>query len=256
MILCLDVGNTQIYGGLIEGEKIHLRFRKESSHKTSADEFGVFLRTVLRENGIEPALISDIAIASVVPDIVHSLRGGCEKYFGVQPFLLQAGVKTGLKLAIRNPAEVGADRIANAIGATAKYPGQNLLIVDFGTATTFCAVNSKQEYCGGAIAAGVRISMEALESRTARLPKVEIKQPEFALGRSTVECIQSALYFGTIGMVKELTERISRECFGDQPVLVIGTGGFSRFFEDAKLFSLLEPDLILLGLRRALELNR
>jgi type III pantothenate kinase len=178
MILCLDVGNSQIYGGVFDNEQICLQFRHTSSSGSSSDQFGIFLRTVLRENEISPESIEHIAICSVVPTLVHSLRNACKKYFGINPFVLQAGTKTGLKIGYRNPVEVGSDRIANAIAAKDLYPGKNLIIVDFGTATTFCAISKQKEYLGGVIIAGMRLSMEALESKTAKLPSVEINVPK------------------------------------------------------------------------------
>ena len=263
MILSLDVGNTTIHGGVFDGEQLKIQFRRTSNAQSSSDETGVFLRSVLRENGIDPALIKQIAVCSVVPDAIYSLRGACQKYFGITPFLLQAGVKTGLKIKYRNPLEVGADRIANAIAGTHLFPNKNLIIIDFGTATTFEAVTRDREYLGGAIIAGMKISMEALETRTAKLPPVEIIHAPTALGRSTVESIQSGLYFGTIGMIKELTGRLGEECFdfvpGKSPLsdkpLVLASGGFSGLFEDAGLFDATIPDLVLQGLNIALKMN-
>ena len=136
--LCLDVGNSNILAGLYEADGAPgLRFRKTSTGGASADEYGIFLKSALRENGVDPALISRIGICSVVPDSVYSIRRACQKYFGIEPFLLKAGVKTGLSIAYRNPAEVGADRIANAIAASRLYPGKDCIVADFGTATTF-----------------------------------------------------------------------------------------------------------------------
>ena len=149
------------------------------------------------------------AICSVVPDAVHSLRNCFRKYFRFEPFLLQPGVKTGLKIRYRNPLEVGADKIANAIGALARFPGRNLLIVDFGTATTLCAVTKDKEYLGGIITPGIHTSMAALESNTARLPAVEIVRPAEVLGRSTVESIQSGLYYGTLATVRSLAALVT-----------------------------------------------
>ncbi len=255
MILCLDVGNSQIYGGVFDGDKSLLTFRKTTKDGASSDQMGLFLKSVLRENEINPENIQQIAICSVVPDVVHSLRNACLKYFKRQPFLLQAGVKTGLKIKYRNPLEVGADRIANAIAATHLYPNRNLLIVDFGTATTFCAVNSEKEYLGGSIVAGPRIQMEALESKTAKLPSVEIVAPKEAMGRSTVESIQSGIFFGQVGMVKEISQRLTQECFNGEKPLVIGTGGFSTLFDKQGLFDAVLPDLVLKGLLLALKLN-
>jgi type III pantothenate kinase len=255
MILALDVGNSQIYGGVFEKEKMLLSFRRNSKQGSSSDEIGVFLRTVLRENNLDPAMVKHIAFCSVVPDVIYSLRGACKKYFDINPFVLQAGVKTGLKIKYRNPLEVGADRIANAIAATSLYPNRNLIVVDLGTATTFCAISKDKDYLGGSIVAGLKLSMDSLEAKTAKLPSVEIMPMSEALGRSTVESIQSGLYYGHVGIIKELSERISKECFaGDKP-FVIGTGGFSHLFEKEKIFDAAMPDLVLKGLLTALKMN-
>jgi type III pantothenate kinase len=255
MILTLDVGNSQIFGGVFHRGELTLRFRKPSRPPTSSDELGLFLRSVIRENGGDPAGVEQIALCSVVPEIIYSLRSCCRKYFGLDPFILQAGVKTGLKIRYRNPLEVGPDRIANAVGAMHLYPGRNLIIIDFGTATTFDVVNAAREYLGGIILPGVRIAMESLEKNTARLPTVEIVRPTELIGRSTIECIQSGLYFGNRAIVNELTRDIREQAFGGDPAVVIATGGFSRLFEEEKVFDILLPDLVLLGLERALSLN-
>lgn len=255
MILALDVGNSQIYGGVFEKDQLKLRFRKTSKTGASSDEIGVFLRSVLKENGMDPAKITHIAMCSVVPDVVYSLKNACKKYFNLNPFLLQAGVKTGLKINYRNPLEVGADRIANSIAATHLYPKKNLLIVDLGTATTFCAISKDKDYLGGSIVAGLRLNMEALESKTAKLPSVEIVALKEALGRSTVESIQSGLYFGHLGTMREISKRISDECFDGEKPFIIGTGGFSSLFEKEKVFDVTQPDLVLQGLHIALKMN-
>lgn len=261
MVLTLDLGNTTMHGGVFEGDKLLFQFRRTSDTRASSDEIGVFLRSVIRENGADPSNVRHIAICSVVPDAIHSVRNACQKYFGLSPFLLQAGVKTGLKIKYRNPLEVGADRIADAIAGIHLYPNRNLLIVDFGTATTIEVITRDREYLGGAILAGMRISMEALDARTARLPTVEIVKvdPKNVLGRSTVESIQSGLYFGTMGMVKELTNRLTVECFNggqgpDKPV-ILATGGFSSLFDKTGLFDEIVPDLVLKGLNLALRMN-
>ncbi len=255
MILCLDIGNTQIYGGVFEGDEIKLRFRRNSNYAKSSDEMGVFLKGVLRENGIDPEGIQNISCCTVVPDVLHSVRNCCMKYFNKTPFILQPGVKSGLKIGYRNPVEVGADRIADAIAAVHKFPNRNLVVVDFGTATTFCAITKDREYLGGAIVAGLRISMEALEKQTARLPTVEILKPESVIGRSTVESIQSGLYYGSIGLIGEIVNGISKESFDNDPPLVIGTGGFSRLFEDSNVFNEIDGDLVLKGLFLCLKMN-
>lgn len=253
MLFCLDVGNSQIFGGVYDGDALRFTFRRTSTARASSDEFGLFFRTVLRENGVDPACITHVALCSVVPDVVHSLRNCFLKYFKVDPFLLQPGVKTGLKIKYRNPLEVGADKIANAIGALHLYPRRDLVIVDFGTATTLCAVNADAEYLGGIITPGVLISMAALDSSTARLPAVEILKPRELLGRSTVESIQSGLYYGTLATVRSLAGLIAAEQFGGRPPVILGTGGFGRLFEDENLFEAFLPELPLLGLKRAVE---
>jgi type III pantothenate kinase len=255
MLLTLDVGNTQIYCGVYDGDELKTSFRRTSSVRASSDEFGVFFRGALRENGVAPEQIEMAAICSVAPDAVHSLRNCFRKYFHLEPFLLQPGVKTGLKVRYRNALEVGADKIANAVGALSRFPGRNLIIVDFGTATTLCAVGKDREYLGGVITPGIQISMAALESHTARLPVVEIVRPAEVLGRSIVESIQSGLYYGAIATVRSIAAAITAEHFGDDPPLIIATGGFGRLFQSEGIFDEFVPELPLLGLRRAVELS-
>jgi type III pantothenate kinase len=256
MLLCLDIGNSQIFGGVYEGDELRTTFRRASSIRASSDEFGIFFRTVLRENQIDPESIQMAALCSVVPDVIHSLRNCFRKYFRFEPFLLQPGVRTGLRIRYRNPLEVGADKIANALGGLARFPGRHLVIVDFGTATTLCAVSKSKEYLGGIITPGVHTSMAMLESKTARLPAVEIIRPAEVLGRSNVESIQSGLYYGTLSAVRSLAAMITAEHFaGDKPV-ILGTGGYGRLFEREQLLDAFLPELPLIGLRRAVELSR
>lgn len=256
MILCLDVGNSQIYGGVFSSKKeITLRFRKSSKSGHSSDETGIFLRTVLRENGIDHHAIEHVAICSVVPESIHSLRNACRKYFRGEPFVLQAGVKTGLKIKYKNPLEVGADRIANAIAAIKRYPNKNIIIIDFGTATTFCVISKNAEYLGGVITPGVRISMEALEARTSKLPSVEILPTKNIVGRGTIESIQSGLFFGTIGAARLICDQIAQEVFNGERPLIVGTGGFASLFSENKIFDEEIPDLVLNGVYQAFLLN-
>ena len=255
MKLCLDIGNSHLYGGLFDGDALQVRFRKISLRGASSDELGVFFRQVVRENGHQPADIKAIGFCSVVPDLNHSLVNACRKYFDLEPFVLRAGVRTGLKIRYKNPAEVGADRIAGAVGAVARYPEQDVIIVDFGTATTVEAVSAQREYLGGAIVPGVLVSMNALEQNTARLPKVEIVRPERTCGRSTVESIQSGLYWGHLGMIREIRDRLVRECFEGRNSVVVGTGGFAGLLDEAGLFDAVHPDLTLEGVRIAQEMN-
>lgn len=255
MILCLDVGNSQLYCGVYAGDRLICQFRRTSAARASSDELGVFLLAALRENGVDPKLVERIALSSVVPDMQHSLRSCCQKYFRLEPTVLRPGIRTGLKVLTKDPREVGADRIADAIGALKLFPGRNIIVVDFGTATTLTAVTRAGEFLGGNILPGVRLALEALVERTAKLPSVEIVPATGAIGRSTVESIQNGLYWGNVGMVRELVARMTAEAFPDDAPVVVGTGGFSHLFDQEALFDAVVPELILIGLLHALELN-
>jgi type III pantothenate kinase len=215
----------------------------------------VFLRSALRENGVDPEAVQIVAISSVVPELNYTLRSCCQKYFSLEPMILRPGLKTGLKIAYKDPKEVGSDRIADAMGAIKLFPDRNLVVVDFGTATTVCAITKDRVFLGGNIMPGIRLAMEALEAKTAKLPSVEIKPTRTAVGKTTTESIQSGLYWSNVGMVRELVSRISAESFADEPPLVIATGGFANLFHREDLFDHVVSDLILVGLIEALRLN-
>lgn len=249
-MLCLDVGNTQIYGGVFNetGEIIH-RFRMTTSTVKTSDEIGIFLKSVLIQNEVDISKIQRVGVCSVVPQQDYSLKNAILKYFKVQPFFLEAGVKTGVQIKSSNPKEVGADRIATAIAGAHLFENRNLIIVDFGTATTVDVVASNKDYLGGVILAGVRLNADALGLRTAKLPSVQIQKPEKIVGRTTVECIQSGLFYGTVGSIKEIVSRIKDESFANSETYVVATGGFAGFFKGEGLFDLEAPDLVLDGLR-------
>jgi len=255
MMLCIDVGNSHVYGGVFAGDEIRVRFRHTSKVCTS-DELGIFLKSVLRENQCSPDEITEIGICSVVPQMDYSLRAACVKYFSIEPFFLQAGVKTGLNIKYRSPQDVGADRIANAIAATRYFSGKNIIIIDFGTATTFCVIDLHKNYLGGVILPGVRLAVDALSSNTAKLPAVEILKVDKVIGRSTIESIQSGVFYGALGACRELITRIKQEAFADQEVLVLATGGFASLFEKHGIYDHVVPDLVLQGVRIAAEMNQ
>ena len=255
MILALDVGNSQIFCGVFVEHELITQFRHASTGHNSSDEIGVFLRGALRENDVDPEQIEVIAISSVVPELNYSLRACCQKYFKLEPMIMRPGLKTGLQIAYKDPKEVGSDRIADAMGAVKLYPDRNLIVIDFGTATTVCAVSRERVFLGGNIMPGVRLAMETLEQRTAKLPSVEIKPVRSAVGKTTIESIQSGLYWSNVGMVRELTSRISEEVFPNDPPLLIATGGFAHLFHRESLFDHVVPDLIFEGLLEALRLN-
>jgi len=255
MKLCLDVGNSHIYGGVYESGRVLLTFRRGTKAGSSSDEYGLFFRGVLRENDIDPNQVDEIALCSVVPEAIYAISAACQKYFDIKPFILKAGVKTGLKIQYRNPLEVGADRIANAIAGVELFPDQNLIILDMGTATTLCAIGKDRSYRGGVILPGLKMSMQALESGTSKLGSVEIVRKEVCLGRTTTSSIQSGLYFGHLGALREIMHRIQLEEFDGQRPKVIATGGFATLFGGTGLFDQIEQDLVLRGLLAVLDLN-
>jgi type III pantothenate kinase len=256
MILCLDIGNSYIFGGVFEGNKPRLTFRKVSKTGASSDEYGLFFRGVVRENGIDPDVIQNIAICSVVPEMLYTVSASCQKYFGMEPFILRAGTRTGLKILYRNPLEVGSDRIANAIAATQMYPDENLVLIDLGTATTLCAVGKDRSYMGGVIMPGLRMSMEALDRGASKLGSVEIVRSTESLGRTTASSIQIGLFQGHYGALRAILEGIISEHFPDERPKVLATGGFANLFDESGLFDEVVPDLVLRGLLSALQMNQ
>lgn len=257
MLLCLDIGNTHILGGLFNTEKkLIMRFRYATHLIGTADQFGIFLLNIFQANKIAREHISAAVICSVVPSCDFTIRHTLTQYFSIPILFLQAGVKTGLNIKYKNPNEVGADRIANAMGALKNFPQKNLVIIDMGTATTVCAVNKKRDYLGGTILPGMRLGMESLKTNTAKLMEVDIEAPESYLGRSTRESIQAGLYYGQWGALKEIISGYQREIFSQEEITVIGTGGFAQLYRDKKLFDVILPDLVLQGLCFAYELNQ
>lgn len=256
MLMVIDAGNTTIQGGIYQDEKLILQFRKPTIKGTSSDELGIFLKTVLRENSIDYTKITKIGCCSVVPSINHSLSNACIKYFNKEALFIQAGIKTGLKLKYSNPKEIGADRIAGAIAATKLFPEQNLIIIDMGTATTIDIVTKEKEYLGGVILPGLKISEEALAQGTAKLPSVEIIKPEKCFGSSTIEAIQAGIYYGNIGAIKEFCYLFEKNVFKGQNAFVIGAGGFSKLYESSNIFNKIIPELVLYGVKTALEINQ
>ncbi len=242
MLLTVDVGNTTIQCGLFEGEKLALQFRRSTNPRLSSDELGLFFRDVLALNNFDYKAVERIACCSVVPAINHSLSNCFRKYFFKEALFIQAGIKTGLKIKYANPREIGADRIAGAIGAVhaaaSSGGAKNLIVVDMGTATTVDVITKNNEYLGGAILPGAAMSVHALSEGTAQLPSVEVVQPKNVCGSSTIEAIQSGVFYGQAGAVRELVSKMEESVFGGERAFVIGTGGFSRSFESAGLVPL------------------
>lgn len=249
-LLCLDVGNTQIFAGVFnEKNTLIFSFRHDSTQASSSDQLGLFLRLVLRENAIEPDKITRIAICSVVPHLEYSLQAACLKYFSLTPyFLTHTDLLDDIKIAYTNPEEVGSDRLATVLAASVFFPGKNLLVADLGTATTLEVITAERQYLGGIIFPGIRLSMDALQSRTAKLSAVNIIKPKQVIGRSTTEGLQSGLYYGQLGALREFIQHIIDTNFSNNPPLILGTGGFAHLFEKEELFDKIIPDLVLQGL--------
>ncbi|HWA94616.1 MAG TPA: type III pantothenate kinase [Terracidiphilus sp.] len=258
MLLAVDVGNTNTVLGLyrISGEKPELVAHwRITTHRTqTADEYGIILVNLFELQGISPGEVKHIIISSVVPPVESTLRQVCEKYFKVQPMFVEPGIKTGMPVLVDNPAELGADRLVNAIAAFERYGGP-CVIVDFGTATTFDVVSAKGEYLGGAIAPGLGISADALFARAARLGRVDVKKPAKVIGTNTVTHIQSGLYYGYAGLVDGILDRILGE-LGAQ-AMVIATGGLAKLIAaESRYISEIDDMLTLNGLLILFERNR
>ncbi|MDC7233139.1 MAG: type III pantothenate kinase [Spirochaetales bacterium] len=255
IVLAIDAGSSRLFGGILQKGKVLATFQKNSTNHLCADELGLYLMQWLDFQKVSPEEIEGYVYCSVVPELNPVLEECSRIYFKLEALSLRAGVKSGLQVKYTNHHELGADLIANAVAAVKRFPGENLLIADFGTATSLCAVSRKCEYLGGTLVPGLDISMEALAGRTARLPEVEIRQARRVCGRDTVSAIQGGLYFGTLGMLKELCYRMKKECFPDEELRIIATGSHAELFEKQKLFNNIIPELVLLGLDEIRNLN-
>ncbi|MFW5985683.1 MAG: type III pantothenate kinase, partial [Halanaerobiaceae bacterium] len=222
MILAIDIGNTNTVLGVYNDQGLKVHWRISTDKNKTADEYGILFKNLFQDTGIVLDEIDDIIISSVVPPVVTVLEYTAERYFDLKPMVVGPGIKTGLNIKVDNPREVGADRIVNAVAGIKKYEGP-LIIVDFGTATTFCAISEEKSYLGGAIAPGINISIEALFNHAAKLPRVELKEPSSAVGKNTVEGMQSGIIYGIIGQVEGLITRFKKEI--GKEARVIATGG-------------------------------
>lgn len=254
MLLAVDIGNTAIGLGLFDGKTLVRAWRIKTDRDKTGDEYTVTVLDLFRIAGRDPGAIAGAIISSVVPPLTPVWDGVCRSCFRTEPRIVGPGLKTGMPILYENPLEVGADRIAAAIAAFERYGGP-AIVVDFGTATTFDAVSAKGEYLGGAIAPGIQISAEALYLKTARLPRIEIRKPKRAIGRTTVSSMQSGLYFGYVGLVKNTIEEIRKEVGAG--ARVVATGGFGGLIvPELDGIEAFEPDLVLDGLRIIFDRNR
>ena len=224
MLLVIDVGNTNTVLGLMNGVEVVERFRITTKQRTT-DEFGLVLRELLKLNGFSGDDITGSIVSCVVPSTLFNIEKACRRYLDVEPLVVGKGLKTGMRVRVDNPREVGSDRIVNAVAALEKWDPP-LVLVDFGTATTFDCVDERGDYVGGAIAPGMRISAEALFEKTSKLPRVEVKRPRGAIGTNTVAAMQSGLFYGYVGLVDHLARCCKQDLGGD--VKCVATGGFSN----------------------------
>lgn len=248
MILVVDVGNTNITCGVYKDEELKATFRLMSKTPRTSDEYGMMLTELLRMKGIQPEDIEGSIVSSVVPDVMHSLTGGLIRYIGTEPLVVGPGVKTGLKITTENPRAIGADRIVDAVAAYEKYGGP-VLVLDFGTATTYDLVTADGCFAAGVTAPGIRISAEALWEKAAKLPKIEIKKPKSILAQETISSMQAGLMYGQIGQTEYIVKKVKEET-GLADLKVVATGGLGRVISDeTESIDIYDSALTLEGLR-------
>lgn len=257
MLLLIDVGNTNIVFGVYKEDKLIYDWRIATDKNKTSDEYGLLFEQIFKYHGICPKDVEDIIISSVVPTLMYTLSAMSIKYFNKEPLVVGPGIKTGMNIKYDNPKEVGADRIVNAVAAYEKYGGP-IIIVDFGTAITFCVVSKEGDYLGGTIAPGIKISSEALFQRTAKLPKVELIKPDTVIAKNTVNSIQSGLIYGYVGLVDYIIEKIIEEMKDRGNIkAVIGTGGFANLIAtESKYINKVEKLLTLEGLNIIYKRNK
>lgn len=255
MLLVFDVGNTNMVLGIYKDNELIKDWRINTDKEKTSDEYGILISSLFKYEDIEMSEIKDVIISSVVPNVMHSLENFCIKYCNKQPLIVGPGIKTGLNIKYDNPKQVGADRIVNAVAGIEKY-GYPLILVDFGTATTFCAISERGEYLGGTIAPGIKISSEALFQRASKLPRVELLKPGTTICKSTVTAMQSGIIYGYVGLVDKIISMMKDElnCEG---IKVVATGGLANLIaSETDSIDNVDKFLTLEGLKVIYEKNK
>ena len=259
MILLVDVGNTNIVLGVQKDDDYIASWRISTDAKKTSDEYAIQVMQLFEQNNLNPKDIKGIIISSVVPNIMNSLENMVRKCFCIEPIIVGPGIKTGINIKYDNPKEVGADRIVNAVAAYEIYK-KPMIIIDFGTATKFCAINGKGDYLGGCIVPGIKISSDALFERAAKLPRVELEVPKNIICKNTISSMQSGIIYGYIGQVEYIVKKMKLEMkqdkYGIEPC-VIATGGLAKLIaKETKLIDKIDPNLTLEGLKILYRKNR
>lgn len=253
MLLAADIGNTNIIIGVFDGDRLKGTWRIATGVHRMPDEYANLILDLLERQDLVSSQVTGAVLCSVVPPLVGVFQEVCHRYLKVSPLLVEAGIKTGVRISMDNPREVGADRIVNAVAAHELYGGP-VIVIDLGTATTFDAVSEEGDYLGGAIAPGIAIATEALFTRTAALPRMELVHPKRAIGRSTVAAMQSGIVFGYVGLIEGIVSRIQEELA--VKAKVVATGGYADLLaEETAVIDVVNPDLTLIGLRLIYEMN-
>ena len=248
MILVVDVGNTNMTMGVYQGEKLKATFRLTTRTPRTSDEYGILITQLLHNNGIDAGSLEGAIVASVVPDVMHALNGGLLRYTGTRPMNVGPGIKTGIRIVTEDPRAIGADRIVDAVAAYEKYGGP-VLVLDFGTATTYDLITEAGEFAAGITAPGIRISSEALWTQTAKLPNIEIKKPKSILAQETITSMQAGLVYGQIGQTEYIIRKVKEES-GIHDLKVVATGGLGKLIADeTDAIDVYDSSLTLEGLR-------
>lgn len=254
MLLVIDVGNTNIVLGVYEKNNLIKNWRLSTMHNRTSDEIGMMIVDLLKFDSINPKSIDAVIISSVVPPVMFPLQNAIKKYINKDPLIVDSTINTGITIKYENPQEVGADRIVNAAAAYHEYKC-NLIIIDFGTATTFCAISENAEYLGGVICPGIKISLDALFKSAAKLPKIELAKPDKVIGKTTITSMQSGLVYGYAGQIEYIVHNIKEE-MGGKNIKVIATGGMATLIADATgVIDLIDQDLTLKGLKLIYDIN-